>query len=282
MQLRGKIALITGAGSGIGRQLAIEGARRGMTVALMGRRADALHETLSMMGPRRNHVALPGDITDPQIRVALKHYIAHWWGRLDVLVNNAGVVSVGPLARTSDAELERLMATNVIAPAALIRELLPLLHRAAPSRVVNVGSMFGDIAYPLFGAYSASKFGLRGLSIALRRELKEFGVGITYAAPRATNTDAAGAFARLVDPMQMRVDDPAKVARDIWAAVARDADSVYAKGPERLFVLVQRLFPQLVDRSVESQMADTRVRAYLVSQGVWPTAPGAGLKRGRA
>ncbi len=282
MQLKGKIALITGAGSGIGRQLAIEAARRGMTVALTGRRANALHATLEMLGPRRSHVALPGDITDPQIRVALRQYIAHWWGRLDVLVNNAGVVSVGPLSRTSDAELERLMATNVIAPAALIRELLQLLHHSAPSRVVNVGSMFGDIAYPLFGAYSASKFGLRGLSIALRRELKEFGIGITYAAPRATNTDAASAFARLVDPMQMRVDDPAKVARDIWTAVARDADSVYAKGPERLFVLVQRLFPQLVDRSVESQMADTRVRAYLVSQGVWPTAPGTGLRRGRA
>jgi len=281
MQLRGKIALITGAGSGIGRQLAIEAARRGMTVALMGRRAETLHQTLSMMGPRRIHVTLPGDITDPQIRIALKHYIAHWWGRLDVLVNNAGVVSVGPLARTSDQELERLMATNVIAPAALIRELLPLLHRAAPSRVVNVGSMFGDIAYPLFGAYSASKFGLRGLSIAVRRELKEFGIGVTYAAPRATNTDAAGAFARLVEPMQMRIDDPAKVALDIWNAVARDADSVYAKGPERLFVLVQRLFPQLVDRAVEGQMTDTRVRAYLVSQGVWPTAPGAGLRRGR-
>jgi short-subunit dehydrogenase len=198
-----------------------------------------------------------------------------------VLVNNAGVISVGPLARTTDAELERLMATNVIAPAALIRELLPLLHRAAPSRIVNVGSVFGDIGYPLFGAYSASKFGLRGLSIALRRELKEFGVGITYAAPRATSTDASSAFARLIEPMQMRIDDPAKVARDIWGAVARDADSVYAKGPERLFVLVQRLFPQLVDRSVESQMADRRIRAYLVSQGVWPTAPGAGLRRGR-
>jgi NAD(P)-dependent dehydrogenase (short-subunit alcohol dehydrogenase family) len=281
MQLKGKIALITGAGSGIGRQLAVEAARRGMTVALMGRRAEALHETLSMMGPRRSHVALPGDITDPEIRVALRHYIAQWWGRLDVLVNNAGVISVGPLARTTDAELERLMATNVIAPAALIRELLPLLHRAAPSRIVNVGSVFGDIGYPLFGAYSASKFGLRGLSIALRRELKEFGVGITYAAPRATSTDASSAFARLIEPMQMRIDDPAKVARDIWGAVARDADSVYAKGPERLFVLVQRLFPQLVDRSVESQMADRRIRAYLVSQGVWPTAPGAGLRRGR-
>lgn len=281
MLLRGKIALITGAGSGIGRQLAIEAARIGMTVALTGRRADALHETVSLMGPRRSHVALPGDITDPQIRVALAHYIARWWGRLDVLVNNAGVVSVGPLARTSDDALERLMATNVIAPAALVRELLPLLHRAAPSRVVNVGSVFGDIAYPLFCAYSASKFGLRGLSIALRRELKEFGVGITYAAPRATNTAAAGAFVRLIAPMQMRLDEPEKVARDIWTAVARDADSVYPKGPERFFVLVQRLFPQLVDRSVENQMADNRIRAYLVSQGVWPTAPGAGLRRGR-
>jgi short-subunit dehydrogenase len=281
MQLKGRIALITGAGSGIGRQLALEAARRGMTVALIGRRADALHQTISLMGPEHTHVALPGDITDPDTRVALRHYIGRWWGRLDVLVNNAGVVAVGPLARTSDAELERMMATNVIAPAALIRELLPLLHRAAPSRIVNVGSMFGDIAYPLFSGYSASKFGLRGLSIALRRELKEFGVGITYAAPRATNTDAAGAFARLIGPMQMRIDDPVKVARDIWGAVARDAHSVYAKGPERLFVLVQRLFPQLVDRSVESQMADSRVRAYLISQGVWPTAPGAGLRRAR-
>jgi NAD(P)-dependent dehydrogenase (short-subunit alcohol dehydrogenase family) len=234
-----------------------------------------------MMGPRRSHVALPGDITDPEIRIALLHYIGRWWGRLDVLVNNAGTIAVGPLMRTTDAELERVMATNVIAPAALIRDLLPLLHRAAPSRVVNVGSMFGDIAYPLFSAYSASKFGLRGLSIALRRELKEFGVGITYAAPRATNTDAAGAFARLIGPMQMRIDEPAKVAQDVWNAVARDADSVYAKGPERLFVLVQRLFPQLVDRSVESQMSDGRIRAYLVSEGVWPTVPGAGLRRGR-
>jgi short-subunit dehydrogenase len=134
--------------------------------------------------------------------------------------------------------------------------------------------MFGDIAYPLFSAYSASKFGLRGLSIALRRELKQVGVGITYAAPRATNTDAAGALARLVSP---RLDDPAKVARDIWAAVARDADSVYAKGPERLLVLVQQLFPGLIDRSIEGQMSDARVRACMESNDVQPHAPGANL-----
>ncbi|MFA5900485.1 MAG: SDR family NAD(P)-dependent oxidoreductase [Hyphomicrobium sp.] len=270
MRLKNRIALITGAGSGIGRELAIDAARRGMTVALVGRRAAALQETLEILGDHTGHVALPGDITVPAVRIALRNYLERWSGRLDVLVNNAGTVAEGPLASTSDDALEHIMRTNVIAPAALIRELFPLLQRAAPSRIVNVGSIFGDIAYPLFSAYSASKFGLRGLSIALRRELKQFGVGLTYAAPRATNTDAAGALARLLAP---RVDDPANVARDIWDAVMRDCDEVYARGPERWYVLVQRLFPRMVDRSIEAQMADARVRAYLASQGRQPQTP---------
>lgn len=264
--------LVTGAGSGIGRELAIEAARRGMTVALNGRREDVLRETLALMGPPRGHAVLPGDLTDPAVRVALANYIAYWWGRLDVLVNNAGFVSAGPHACTSDCELERLAATNIVAPAALIREMLPLLIAGKPSRIVNIGSMFGDIAYPLFGAYSASKFALRGLSIALRRELKAYGVGVTYAAPRATKTDAASAFGDLVEPMQMRIDTPQKVANDIWNAVARERDSIYARGPERIFVLVQRLLPQLVDRSVAQQMSDKRVRAYLARRRAWPAA----------
>jgi NAD(P)-dependent dehydrogenase (short-subunit alcohol dehydrogenase family) len=272
MQLENRHVLVTGAGSGIGREIAIAAAKRGMIVALSGRREYALQETLRMMGPPRGHAVLPGDITDPQIRVALAQYIAYWWGKLDVLVNNAGLVTVGPHARASDDDLEQVIRTNFIAPAALIREMLPLLIRAKPSRIVNVGSMFGDIAYPLFGAYSASKFALRGLSIALRRELKEYGIGVTYAAPRATKTDAASAFGRLVEPMQMRIDAPETVATEIWTAVARDRDSVYARGPERLFVLVQRILPQLVDRSIAQQLSDKRIRAYLVSQGVWPAA----------
>lgn len=264
MQLERKVALVTGAGSGIGRELAIEAARRGMMVVLCGRRADALNETLQLIGARRGHVALPGDITDPAIRSALARYIGRWWGRLDVLVNNAGIVTVGPLAMMGDDDLNRLVDTNIVAPMALIRELLPLLKRATPSRIVNVGSIFGDIAYPLFAPYSASKFALRGLSIALRRELKPFSIGVTYAAPRATKTDAASAFGRLIEPMKMRIDSPEKVAREIWQGVARDADSIYAKGPERLFVLVQRLLPKLVDRSIEAQLADQRIRRMLV------------------
>ncbi len=265
MQLSGKLALITGAGSGIGRALAIEASRLGMTVALCGRRADALHTTLTEMAPSGRHLRLRGDITDPAVRRGLRDYLWRHWGGLDVLVNNAGIVAVGPLSHTADVELERIFATNVIAPAALSREMLPLLRRSAPSRIVNIGSIFGDIAYPLVASYSASKFALRGLSIALRREFKTFGVGVTYAAPRATRTEAAHAFDPLVEPMQMHMDEAEKVAAQIWRAVAGEADSAYAVGPERLFVLFQRLLPKLVDRAIAAQLADGRVQAYLES-----------------
>jgi len=263
MQLEGQRALITGAGSGIGRALAIEASRRGMTVALCGRRAEALSETLAMMSPSAQHLRLRGDITTSAVRRGMRDYLWRQWGGLDILVNNAGVVPVGPLACATDAELEQVMATNVVAPLALTREMLPLLRRAAPSRVVNVGSMFGDIPYPMFAAYSASKSALRGLSIALRRELKPYGIGVTYAAPRATRTAAATAMAPLAEPMQIRFDEPGRVATQIWRGVTKELDSVYGKGPERLFVLVQRLLPRLVDRAVAAQMADSRVHDYL-------------------
>ncbi len=263
MQLEGKRTLITGAGSGIGRALAIEASRRGMTVALCGRRGHLLHETLTLMAPGIGHLRLQGDVTDPVVRRGLRDYLWRHWRGLDVLVNNAGVLAVGPFAETTDAELERILATNVIAPAALSREMLPLLRRAVSSRIVNVGSMFGDVAYPLFAAYSASKFGLRGLSIAMRRELKPYGVGVTYAAPRATRTEASPVFDWLVAPLKMRVDDPAIIAAQIWRAVARDLDSVYAKGAERLFVLMQKFAPNIVDRAIAAQMADPRIRDYL-------------------
>jgi len=258
MRLEGKKVLITGAGSGIGRALAIEADRRGAIVGLCGRRMDALAGTLSMMEPGRGHIKLTGDITIPLIRRNLSLVLSDVWGRLDILVNNAGLVAVGELEELSDADLERLMATNLTAPLALIRELLPLLRASAPSRIVNVGSMFAEIPFPLFAAYSASKFGLRGASIALRRELANSGVGVTFAAPRATRTDAATAFDELVEPMQMKLDDPASVARQIWNGVAKDANVVYPRGPERFFVLVQRLFPHLVDKSLAKQLANAR------------------------
>jgi short-subunit dehydrogenase len=248
-----KYALITGAGSGIGRALAIEAAQRGMVVALCGRRETALEATGALLDQRSRHLIIPADITNPQDRRRIVEIITDRWKTLDVLVNNAGVVEGGAIEKFDDEAIARTFFTNVIAPMALTRDLMPLLLAARPSRVVNIGSVFGDIAYPLFSGYSASKFALRGFSNALRREWKQTGIGVTYAAPRATRTDAAVAFDDLIANANMSVDAPAQVARQIWRSVARGHDSIYAPAPERIYVLIQRIFPQIVDWALSRQ-----------------------------
>jgi short-subunit dehydrogenase len=254
MQLNGKRAVITGAGSGIGRALAMEAAGRGVRLLLVGRRRDALQQTLAKLRGG-GHFALAADVTKPEDRASLITAAGHNWGGLDLLVNNAGVVPVGPLSQTSDAELQAAVQTNLIAPMALVREALPLLQRGDEPRVVNIGSVLGDIPYPLFAAYSATKSGLRGFSIALRRELAPLGIGVTYAAPRATRTAASVPLASLIEPFNMKLDTPQAVAKLVWNAVEREAGSIYPKGPERLFVLLQRLVPHLVDKSIAKQLS---------------------------
>jgi short-subunit dehydrogenase len=248
-----KCVLITGAGSGIGRALAIEAAQRGMVVALCGRRETALEATGALLDRQGQHLVIPADITNPQDRRRIVEIIADRWKALDILVNNAGVVEGGALEKFDDDAIRRTFLTNVIAPMALTRDLMPLLLAARPSRVVNIGSVFGDIAYPQFSGYSASKFALRGFSNALRREWKQAGIGVTYAAPRATRTAAAVAFDDLIARANMTVDAPTQVARQIWRSVASGRDSIYAPAPERIYVLVQRIFPQIIDWALSRQ-----------------------------
>lgn len=260
MPLSGKSALITGAGSGIGRALAIEAARRGVAVALLGRRVERLNETRACLAKGAECLVVPGDVTSSGDRHAVRDLLFREWGSLDILVNNAGIVAAGPLGETSDSELERLMTTNVIAPIAMTRDMLGLLHRGAPSRVVNVGSMLGDIGCPMFAAYAASKFALRGLSNALRRELKSFGIGVTYAAPRGAETDATLPIAPLLETLEMPLDDTAVIARQVWDAVDRGRNTAYPPGRERVFLLVERLFPSVVDRALATQLESSGLR----------------------
>ena len=240
-----KTVLITGAGSGIGRAMAIEGARRGYALILTGRTVANLEATRDMI-VAGDVTLVPGDVTTREGRAAV---VAATGGRLDILINNAGVLAVGHLRDLDDDRLNRVVATNLIAPMAVARGLLPSLE-AAQGRVVNVGSVFGDIAYPFFAAYSATKFGLRGFSDALGRELSGRGVGVTYIAPRATQTAAEAEFAALVEPMDMTMDTPARVATQAWDAIEVGKRESFPCGKERLFVKIQRLFPSIIDKAV--------------------------------
>ncbi len=255
MQLDRAGVVVTGAGSGIGQALAIALSKKGARVILTGRRPGALEDTISMLDRPDDALAVPADVTSPAGRAELRDAVKRHLGGLEVLINNAGTVEVNLLENTSDEAIRRLCDTNLVAPIALTRELIPMLRAAAPSHVVNIGSMFGDIAFPLFAAYSATKFGLRGFSDALRRELKKDNIAVTYVAPRATRTPAADSFDHLAEPFSMAFDTPESVASAIVDGIEKGKRTVYPRGPERIFIMIQHFFPGVVDGSLISQFA---------------------------
>lgn len=254
MQIKDRIFVVTGAGSGIGRALARALCAEGAKLALADLNAEGLEHTRATLARPEAAVTVTGDITQAETRAALLRAAEQAFGGVDVLVNNAGVVAVGPLAEANDKSLELMVRVNLLAPMQLVRDALPFLKRSHAPAVVNIGSMFGDIAFPLFAGYSATKFGVRGLSDALRRELAPLGVHVLYVAPRAAKTGATQAFEHLIEPMQMKLDEPEIVAANIVQAIASGAKASYPKGMERVFVVVQRLLPQIVDNALIKQL----------------------------
>ncbi len=249
-----KTVLVTGAGSGIGRALAAEAHRRGHRLILAGRRPAALAASRAWIGAEDAR-CVTADVTTTEGRAALVEAAGP---ALDILINNAGLLCSGPLGDLDEAALDDMLQTNVAAPLLLTRDLLPALQ-AARGQVVNVGSVFGDIGYPYFAAYSTSKFALRGFSEAIRRELAPRGIAVTYLAPRATRTDATSHFDALVGPMKMAVDDADAVARHAWIAIAARRREQFPKSAERLFVLLQRLAPWLIDGALIKLARDPAV-----------------------
>ena len=255
MRLDGCTALITGAGSGIGRALAVDLSRRGVRPILLGRNEAALEETRARLAQPSQAAVLVMDLADPRQRATISTRVGSVAEGLDLLVNNAGIVAAGAVSDQDDAVWRAMLEVNLLAPMAITRDLLPLLAVSGQGRVVNVGSMFGEIGFPFFSAYSASKFGLRGWSEALRRELAGSGVGLTYCAPRGTRTPAADGFSRYVQAFSMRLDAPEAVARRISDGIAADARDIYPPTAERLLLLVQRLLPRVIDGGLRRRVA---------------------------
>lgn len=258
MRLDGATALVTGAGSGIGRALTVELSWRGVAPILVGRTVAALEETRDQLADPSKARLLPLDLADADARQAIAAQVTAIAGGLDLLVNNAGVNNPAPLSEQDDDTWRKIFEVNLLAPMALTRNLLPLLAASDQGRVVNMGSLFGDIAFPFFAAYSASKFGLRGWTDALRRELADTGVGVTYCAPRGVRTPTTDTYRHYTRAFAMRLDEPEKVARRIADGIAADARDIYPRGPERLFLLVQKLFPKAVDGGLRRQTIAAR------------------------
>lgn len=192
MKLTRRTAVITGAGGGIGRGIALALSRRGCNLALVDVSANGLAETGGMIrGVTVSSHRL--DVTDKAGCAALPEAVLREHGAVDLLVNNAGVAIGGTFEQVDESDFDWLMEVNFHAVVRLTRAFLPHLRTRDEARIVNISSLFGLIAPPGQTAYSAAKFAVRGFSESLRRELEDAGspVGVTVVHPGGVNTDIA-------------------------------------------------------------------------------------------
>jgi NAD(P)-dependent dehydrogenase (short-subunit alcohol dehydrogenase family) len=184
--LTGKRAVVTGASRGIGLAVARRFSGAGAQVALVARGVAGLEAAAEEVGG----VAFPADLADEHAVRRLADGLGELWGggAPDIVVNAAGLFALAPLAETDPAIFDSIVAVNLRAPFLLIRHFLPGMLERGSGHLVTVGSVAGRHAFPANGAYSASKFGVRGLHAVLDTELRGSGVRATLVEPAATDT----------------------------------------------------------------------------------------------
>ncbi len=254
MDLAGKRIILTGAAGGIGQVFATALADAGVRLVLVSRSEDALQALCGRL-PGGEHEVLAADLATAEGRAAL---VAVAGAAIDGLINNAGVSHFGLLGSHSEAELRQALELNLLLPMLLARELLPAL-KARGGTIVNVGSAFGSIGFPGYTAYSASKFGLRGFTEALRRELADSGVRVQYLAPRATDTAMNSAAVQAMNhELGTAMDPPERVAGELMSLLAANRGVRLVGWPERFFIKLNSVSPGLVDRALLRQLPVVR------------------------
>ena len=194
--LTGTVALVTGTSSGIGRATALQLAKRGASVALVARRHDRLEALAAqIVEAGGTALAVPADITDRAQATAAVHAVIDRFNRLDILVNNAGLMLLGPIVGADPEEWDRMIAINQRGLLYMTNAALPHLLSAAeegPRRVadiVNISSIAGRVAWPNFGVYNMTKFGVNGFTESLRQELTKKHVRIGVVEPGGVDTE---------------------------------------------------------------------------------------------
>jgi NAD(P)-dependent dehydrogenase (short-subunit alcohol dehydrogenase family) len=189
IDLRGRSVLVTGGSRGLGLVLAREFARRGARVAVCARDGDELDRARDDLRRRGADVlAVSCDLTDRRQVFELVRRVRDHYGQVDVLVNNAGVIQVGPAELMTLEDYEEAMRTHFWAPLYTTLAVLPDMRRRREGRIVNVSSIGGIVSVPHLVPYNASKFALRGLSEGLRAELLKDGIYLTTVCPGLMRT----------------------------------------------------------------------------------------------
>src|SRR5947207_1609081 len=258
--LRDKVAVITGGSRGLGLVIARHICAQGGSIAIIARDPDELARAKADLGRRSgapNAFGVECDLLDTrQIQSAVQQIIDRF-GRIDILINNAGIIEVGPLENMTREDFERAMRLHFWAPFELIKQVVPEMRIWGGGRIVNISSIGGKLAVPHLAPYSASKFALTGLSDAIRAELARDNIHVTTVAPGMMRTGshvnarfkgkhdmefawfAASAGAPLISMSAERA------ARKILAACRRGQPSLTLTFAARGAILGNALLPNL-------------------------------------
>lgn len=241
-----KIVIVTGASSGIGEAIARLLSKRGAKVILAARRQNKL-ETLQK--ELEKSIAIETDVTQEKSVKNLVAQTMQKFGRIDLLINNAGVLVHKPMAETTMEEIRAVMETNFFAAVSCTNIALPIMKKQKSGIIVNIASIAGRIGFPNLGYYGASKFALVGFSETLRQEVAHEGIHVLTVCPGTIYTpmtkeivDAAIAKGKYVMPIL-----PETAAKEILSAIEKKKIELFLPKITRLIHFLHIFFPRMIE-----------------------------------
>ncbi len=238
MGLTDRVAVVAGASGGIGAATVRALLARGMRVVLAAPQDALLGAIVAETAAFGDRVlAVPTDITRRDDVDALVARTLAAFGRIDALVNAAGIGSAPSFCDSSDDELERVLAVNLLGPARMMHAVIPVMRAQRSGAIVNIGSIAGEAG--VMGVYSGSKFGLRGLTDSVRRELRSAGIGVTLIEP--------GFVATPMNAAMRNLPPPEIIAEAIVRALVRPRRTHIVPWNYRPVVWVAKAFPGAID-----------------------------------
>lgn len=244
-----KTIVLTGANGGIGSEVAKQLSSQGATLVLVGLNEVGLHQLNQQLGGQ--HHSIQADITSFDGRQSIVSFCQQLKYGIDIVINNAGIGQFSLFEDMDENQISAIININLSSTILLTQSLLPLLLTRPHAQIVNIGSILGSIGYPGSTVYCASKFGLRGFTEALHRELMDTSISVRFFAPRATNTAInTDKVVAMNKELGTKMDSAERVAIELTSFLKTNDFSKYLGWPEKIFILINSLLPSLVDSSL--------------------------------